>query len=82
MLQTASSPSDLLLFAPHARGLPSPGVGMRMHDTLHKNQRIQTVLVAKRIGSTNGLLGARTLLGAPGIATRNKKLLGARTLLG
>ena len=27
------------------------------------------------------VLGARTLLGAPGLTTRNKKLLGARTLL-
>ena len=31
--------------------------------------------------SSYQLLGARTLLGAKGIATRNKKLLGTRTLL-
>ena len=44
---------------------------------------------AELFTSQYGLLGARTLLGAPGIATRNKKLLGApgrttrsKTLLG
>ena len=43
------------------------------HGTNMKQFETRTLLGAK------GIIGARTLLGAPGITTRNKKLLGARS---